>query len=79
MDGGYTWCLTRNLGGFHVDVAASGMYPVLTEGLARFHHALGLFSEASANGCARWYLCEGSAEYRQTVAGNIRRIYGLPS
>ena len=45
VDGGYTWCLTRNLGGFHVDVAAPGMYPVLTEGLARFHHALGLFSE----------------------------------
>jgi Ser/Thr protein kinase RdoA (MazF antagonist) len=45
VDGGYVWCLTRNLGGFHVDVAAPGMYRVLTEGLARFHHALRLFSE----------------------------------
>jgi Ser/Thr protein kinase RdoA (MazF antagonist) len=45
VDGGYTWCLTRNLRGFHVDVAAPGMYPILTDGLARFHHALSLFSE----------------------------------
>lgn len=44
VDGGYAWCLTRNLEGFQVDVAAPGIYPVLTEGLARFHHALSLFS-----------------------------------
>jgi Ser/Thr protein kinase RdoA (MazF antagonist) len=45
VDGGYVWGLTRNLGGSHADVAAPGMYPVLTEGLACFHHALRTFSE----------------------------------
>jgi Ser/Thr protein kinase RdoA (MazF antagonist) len=45
VDAGYVWCLTRNLEGFHVDVAAPGMYPVFTEGLARFHKALRAFSD----------------------------------
>ena len=45
VDSGYVWCLTRNLEGFHADVAAQDMYSVLTEGLARFHHALRAFSE----------------------------------
>jgi Ser/Thr protein kinase RdoA (MazF antagonist) len=44
-DRGYIWCLTRNLPGFHPDVAAPEMYLPLTEGLARFHHALRLFCE----------------------------------
>src|ERR1700751_595919 len=45
IDGGYVWCLTRNLRGFHPDVAAPDIYSTLTEGLARFHHALRVFSE----------------------------------
>lgn len=44
-DGGYAWCLTRHLQGFHPDSTDPGMYSVLTEGLARFHHELRLFSE----------------------------------
>lgn len=44
-DGGYVWCLTRNLRGFHPDVTDPDMYLTLTEGLAHFHHALRVFSE----------------------------------
>jgi Ser/Thr protein kinase RdoA (MazF antagonist) len=43
--GGYGWCLTRHLQGFHPDSGDPGIYPVLSEGLARFHHELCLFSE----------------------------------
>jgi Ser/Thr protein kinase RdoA (MazF antagonist) len=45
VDSGYVWCLTRNLQGFQPDVADPEIYPLLTEGLARFHHALRVFSE----------------------------------
>src|ERR1700733_1582209 len=44
-DRGYVWCLTRNLPGLHPDVAAPEIYSPLTEGLARFHHALRVFFE----------------------------------
>jgi Ser/Thr protein kinase RdoA (MazF antagonist) len=44
-DGGYGWCLTRHLQGFHPDSSDPGIYPVLAEGLARFHRELRLFSE----------------------------------
>jgi Ser/Thr protein kinase RdoA (MazF antagonist) len=44
-DGGYGWCLTRHLRGFHPDSADPTIYPVLVEGLARFHHELRLFSD----------------------------------
>lgn len=44
-DGGYGWCLTRNLQGFHPDSADPGMYSSLTEGLVRFHREMRLFSE----------------------------------
>jgi Ser/Thr protein kinase RdoA (MazF antagonist) len=45
IDGEYVWCLTRHVAGFHSDASAPGLYPVLTDGLARFHHALRAFSE----------------------------------
>lgn len=45
VDGGYVWCLTRNIRGCHPDAGDPEMYPVLTKGLARFHHALSAFSE----------------------------------
>jgi Ser/Thr protein kinase RdoA (MazF antagonist) len=45
IHGGYVWCLTHNLRGCHPDAADPRMYPVLTEGVARFHHALRVFSE----------------------------------
>jgi hypothetical protein len=35
-DGGYGWCLTRHLEGFHPDNSDAGIYPVITEGLASF-------------------------------------------
>ena len=44
-DGGYGWCLTRHLEGFHPDNGAAGTYPVITEGLARFHLELRSFAE----------------------------------
>ena len=44
-DGGYAWCLTRHLQGFHPDSTDSGIYSVLTEGLVRFHQELRRFSE----------------------------------
>jgi Ser/Thr protein kinase RdoA (MazF antagonist) len=43
VDGGYVWFLTRNLEGFHADVAAPDMYTVLMEGLAGFHRVLRAF------------------------------------
>jgi len=36
-DAGYVWCLTRDLPGFHPESQDADIYPVLTEGLARFH------------------------------------------
>lgn len=42
---GYGWCLTRHLNGFHPDSSDPAIYPVLAEGLARFHRELCLFSE----------------------------------
>lgn len=42
---GFGWCLTRHLNGFHPDSSDPGIYPVLFEGLARFHRVLRLFSE----------------------------------
>jgi Ser/Thr protein kinase RdoA (MazF antagonist) len=55
---GYGWSLTRHLNGFHPNSSDPGVYPVLTEGLARFHRGLRLFSEGqTANAfhgiCAR--------------------------
>ncbi len=44
-DGGYGWCLTRHLQGFHPDSSDPTIYPVLVEGLARFHHEMRLFSD----------------------------------
>lgn len=52
VDRGYVRCLTRNLPGFHVDVADAEIYPALAEGLARFHRALRLFSEHQATSVA---------------------------
>lgn len=43
--GGYVWQLTRHLRGSHPDNSDPGTYPILTEGLVRFHAALRLFSE----------------------------------
>jgi Ser/Thr protein kinase RdoA (MazF antagonist) len=48
VDGGYAWCLTRNLAGFHPDVSDPGIYSALGEGLAGFHLALRPFSEHHA-------------------------------
>lgn len=47
-DGGYAWCLTRHLHGFHPDSSDPKIYPVLVEGLARFHHELRLFSDGQS-------------------------------
>src|SRR5215469_17694178 len=44
-DGGYGWCLTRHLQGFHPDSSDPCIYPVLAEGLACFHRELRLFSQ----------------------------------
>lgn len=44
-DLGYVWVLTRNLGGYHPDASDPETYPVITEGLARFHKALHHFSQ----------------------------------
>jgi Ser/Thr protein kinase RdoA (MazF antagonist) len=44
-DAGYVWCLTRDLPGFHPDVADPSMYRALMEGLARFHIVLGAYSK----------------------------------
>ena len=44
-DGGYGWCLTRHLEGFHPESNDPDIYPVIAEGLARFHLELRLFSE----------------------------------
>lgn len=44
-DGGYAWCLTRHLEGFHPDNSDAAIYAVTTEGLARFHLELRSFSE----------------------------------
>ena len=46
-DGGYGWCLTRHLQGFHPGSADPAIYPALVEGLARFHHEVRLFSDRS--------------------------------
>jgi Ser/Thr protein kinase RdoA (MazF antagonist) len=45
-DRGYGWCLTRHLEGFHPDSHDPNIYPVLAEGLARFHRELYLFDES---------------------------------
>ena len=42
-DAGYVWCLTRHLPGFHPAVDDVGVYPALTEGLARFHSIVRAF------------------------------------
>lgn len=42
---GYGWCLTRHLNGFHPNSSDPAIYPVVAEGLARFHRELRLFSE----------------------------------
>ena len=44
-DGGYGWCLTHHLEGFHPDSNDPYIYTVITEGLARFHLELRLFSD----------------------------------
>jgi Ser/Thr protein kinase RdoA (MazF antagonist) len=44
-DGGYGWCLTRHLQGFHPDSSDPTIYPVLVEGLARFHREMRLFPD----------------------------------
>ena len=48
VDQGYVWCLTRNLAGFHPNVADPGIYSALAQGLASFHLALRRFSEHQA-------------------------------
>lgn len=48
LDGEYAWCLTRNLTGFHPNLADADIYSALAEGLARFHLALRLFSKKHA-------------------------------
>lgn len=45
-DGGYGWCVTRHLQGFHPDSGDPTIYPVLAEGLARFHREMRLFSDS---------------------------------
>lgn len=44
-EGGYGWCVARHLHGFHPDMSDPTIYPVLAEGLARFHHEVRLFCE----------------------------------
>lgn len=40
---GYVWCLTHHLPCFHPAVDDAGVYPALTEGLARFHRIVRAF------------------------------------
>ncbi|HEY1896478.1 MAG TPA: phosphotransferase [Terracidiphilus sp.] len=47
-DGGYGWCLSRHLHGFHPESSDPAIYPILAEGLARFHGAMRLFSDRQA-------------------------------
>jgi len=44
-EGGYGWCVTRHLHGFHPDMGEPTIYPALAEGLARFHREVRLFSD----------------------------------
>ncbi|MGH9585553.1 MAG: phosphotransferase enzyme family protein [Acidobacteriaceae bacterium] len=44
VDGRYAWSLSRNISGIHVDVADPAIYTALAGELARFHHALRMFS-----------------------------------
>jgi Ser/Thr protein kinase RdoA (MazF antagonist) len=45
QDGGYGWCLSRHLHGFHAESSDPTIYPILVEGLARFHRAMRLFAD----------------------------------
>ncbi len=64
-DGGYGWCLTRHLEGFHPDSSDPTIYPVLIEGLARFHREIRLFSD-----CQPVELPDGiSVNTRKSIAG----------
>ncbi len=47
-DAAYVWCLTRHLPGFHPAVDDAGVYPVLTEGLARFHSIVRAFPKSES-------------------------------
>jgi hypothetical protein len=44
-DVGFGWSLTRHLQGFHPDSSDPAIYPVLVEGLTRFHREVRLFSD----------------------------------
>lgn len=48
--GGYGWCLASHLQGFHPDSSAPAIYPVLIEGLVRFHREIRLFSDRQPAG-----------------------------
>ncbi len=43
-EGGYGWCVTGHLPGFHPDMGDPTIYPALAEGLARFHREVRFFS-----------------------------------
>ncbi|HET9100530.1 MAG TPA: phosphotransferase [Acidobacteriaceae bacterium] len=47
-EGGYVWCLTRDIPGFHPAAEDATIYPVLSEGLARFHRTLRAFSQTES-------------------------------
>ena len=47
-EGGYVWCLTCNLSGFHPDSGNPEIYPVLTEALSAFHYALRTFPSSES-------------------------------
>jgi Ser/Thr protein kinase RdoA (MazF antagonist) len=44
-DVGFGWSLTRHLQGFHPESSDPAIYPVLVEGLTRFHREVRLFSD----------------------------------
>jgi Ser/Thr protein kinase RdoA (MazF antagonist) len=48
-DAGYEWCLTRDLPGFHPEANEADIYPVLMEGLARFHRILRAFAQSESS------------------------------
>lgn len=62
-DGGYGWCLARHLKGFHPDSGDPTIYPVLAEGLARFHRGMRLFLDRRP----------AEAEASDGICVNIRR------
>jgi Ser/Thr protein kinase RdoA (MazF antagonist) len=49
VEGGYVWCLTCDVPGFHPEAGDPTIYRVLTEGLARFHSVLRAFSQSESS------------------------------